>query len=111
VVAQAAALAAIQDQEHIRMTVENNAAQASRMMDCFKTLGIRAIPTNANFIHFEAEENADSLARQMQAEGIIVRSLVPWGIPNGVRVTIGAPQQNERFFEALKKITARVLTR
>ncbi len=40
----------------------------------------------------------------MQAEGIIVRSLVPWGIPNGVRVTIGSPEQNERFFEALKKV-------
>jgi histidinol-phosphate/aromatic aminotransferase/cobyric acid decarboxylase-like protein len=40
----------------------------------------------------------------MQAEGIIVHSLVPWGIPHGVRVTIGTHEQNERFFEALKKV-------
>ncbi|HEV3317152.1 MAG TPA: histidinol-phosphate transaminase [Candidatus Angelobacter sp.] len=104
VVAQAAALAAIQDEEHIRMTVENNTVESSRMMDYFKTLEIRAIPTSANFIYFETEENADALAKQMQAEGIIIRSLVPWGIPRGVRVTIGTHEQNERFFEALKKI-------
>src|SRR5205823_4381801 len=84
VVAQAAALAAIQDEEHIRMTVENNAVEASRMIDSFNTLGIRAIPTSTNFIYFETEEDADTFAKQMQAEGIIIRSLVPWGIPHGV---------------------------
>jgi histidinol-phosphate aminotransferase len=40
----------------------------------------------------------------MQSEGVIVRSLVPWGIPNGVRVTIGTPEQNEQFLAALKKV-------
>src|SRR5579859_1950959 len=104
VVAQAAALAALRDAEHIRMTVENNAVEATRALECFNAQGVIAIPTCANFIYFETKENADPLARKMQAEGIIVRSLVPWGIPNGVRVTIGSPEQNERFFEALKKV-------
>ncbi len=104
VVAQAAALAALRDAEHIRMTVENNAVEATRALECFNAQGVVAIPTCANFIYFETKENADTLARKMQAEGIIVRSLVPWGIPNGVRVTIGSPEQNERFFEALKKV-------
>ena len=40
----------------------------------------------------------------MQSEGVIVRSLVPWGIPNGIRVTIGTPEQNQQFLAALKKI-------
>ncbi|HEV2963200.1 MAG TPA: histidinol-phosphate transaminase [Candidatus Angelobacter sp.] len=104
IVAQAAALAAIQDHGHIRMTVENNAGEAARMMENFNTLGVRAIPTNANFFYFETPENADCLTKRMQTEGVIVRSLVPWSIPNGIRVTIGTPEQNERFFEAMKKV-------
>ena len=40
----------------------------------------------------------------MQAEGIIIRSLVPWGSPNALRVTIGTPEQNERFIDAFKVV-------
>src|SRR5205807_800281 len=104
VVAEAAALAALRDEEHIRLTVENNAAGAARLMELFEALGIHAIPTSANFIYFETAENANAVAQRIQAQGIIVRSLVPLGIPNGLRVTIGAPDQNERFSEVLKTI-------
>ena len=111
VVAQAAALAAIQDENHVRRTVENNAREASRMMKSFNKMGVLALPTTANFFYFETAENADCLAHRLEQEGIIVRSLVPWGIPNGIRVTIGLPDQNERFFEALRKSLAQVVGR
>ena len=104
VAAQAAALAALRDHEHIRMTVENNAREAARMTDRFNDLGIPVLPTSGNFFYFETGENSDALAVRMQTEGVIIRSLVPWGLPNGIRVTIGLPEQNERFFEALKKV-------
>lgn len=106
VLAQAAGLAAIQDADHVRRTLENNGAGAEWLMSRLAELGLRAIPTNANFIYFETEEHADELTQRMQAEGIIVRSLVPWGIPNGIRVTIGTPEDNARFLEALKKAIA-----
>jgi histidinol-phosphate/aromatic aminotransferase/cobyric acid decarboxylase-like protein len=41
---------------------------------------------------------------------VIVRSLVPWGIPNGIRVTVGTPGQNEKFAEALKKLVRQPVT-
>ena len=104
VAAEAAALAAIQDEAHIRMTAENNAVGADRLMEMLNEIGVHAIPTSANFIYFETEENANTLARRVQEQGIIIRSLVPWGIPNGLRVTIGLPEQNERFFAVLKKV-------
>ena len=47
----------------------------------------------------------------MQAEGVIIRPLGPWGIPNGVRITVGTPEQNERFFQALKSGLQRPLIR
>ncbi|HEV3040809.1 MAG TPA: histidinol-phosphate transaminase [Candidatus Angelobacter sp.] len=104
IAAQAAAVAAIRDRQHIRMTVENNAREAARMRERFNDMAIHALPTNGNFFYFETEGNSDALAARMQTEGVIIRSLVPWGLPNGIRVTIGLPEQNERFFEALKKV-------
>ena len=104
VVAEAAGLAAIRDEGHIRRTVENNAAGAAWLMPHFAELGLRAVPTNGNFIYFEVDEDADAFSKRMQAEGVIVRPLVSWGIPNGMRVTIGTPEQNERFVQALRKV-------
>lgn len=110
VVAEAAGLAAIRDEAHIRKTVENNAVGASWLMERFAEIGIRAIPTSANFICFTVDEDAGAFARRMQAEGVIVRSLVPWGIPNAIRVSIGTPEQNETFVRALKKVVRQTVT-
>jgi histidinol-phosphate aminotransferase len=111
VVAEAAGLAAIRDEGHILRTVENNAAGAEWLMPYFAELGLRAVPTSANFIYFEVDESATEFAKRIQAEGIIVRSLVPWGIPNGIRVTIGTPEQNEAFVRALKRVVRPALAR
>ncbi|MGZ4860194.1 MAG: histidinol-phosphate transaminase [Candidatus Angelobacter sp.] len=110
VVAEAAGLAAIRDVDHIRKTVENNAAGAAWLLERFKELGIEAVPTNANFIYFTVDEDANAFTKRMQAEGVIVRSLVPWGAPNAVRVSIGTPEQNETFFRALKKVVRQTVT-
>jgi histidinol-phosphate aminotransferase len=110
VVAEAAGLAAIRDEAHIRKTVENNAAGAAWLMPYFAELGLRAVPTSANFIYFEIDEDANVFAKRMQAEGVIVRSLVPWGIRNGIRVTVGTPEQNEMFVKTLKKVVRQPVT-
>ncbi|HKW77254.1 MAG TPA: histidinol-phosphate transaminase [Terriglobales bacterium] len=109
-IAQAAGLAAIRDQEHVRRTVENNAAGAAWLMPRLRELGVPAVETSANFIYFEVEEDANAFSQRMQAEGVIVRSLVPWGIPNGIRVTIGTPDQNQKFVQALKKLVRQPVT-
>jgi histidinol-phosphate aminotransferase len=110
VVAEAAGLAAIRDEGHIRKTVENNAMGAAWLMERFHELGVKAIPTSANFIYFSVDEDANAFSKRMQAEGVIVRSLVPWGAPNAIRVSIGTPEQNETFFRALKKLVRQTVT-
>ena len=110
VVAEAAGLAAIRDVDHIRKTVENNAVGAAWLMERFKELGIQAVPTSANFIYFSMDEDANAFAARMQTEGVIVRSLVSWGAPNAVRVSIGTPDQNETFARALKKVVRQTVT-
>lgn len=105
VTAEAGALAAIQDTGHIRRTVENNAMGAAWLMEQLSELRIPAAPTSANFIYVEAGDDANNFARRMQAEGIIIRSLAPWSIPRGLRITIGTPEQNQRLVDALRVAT------
>jgi len=102
VTAEAGALAALRDEAHIRRTVENNAVGAAWLLEQMAEIKIRAVPTWTNFIHLDISDNANEAAKRMQAEGVLVRSLVPWGSPNSLRVTVGTPEQNERFVEALK---------
>ncbi|HYN15856.1 MAG TPA: histidinol-phosphate transaminase [Terriglobales bacterium] len=103
--AEAAALAALDDQEHFCKTIANNRRGAEFLMNKLSEMGYRPIPTFANFIFFDAGEDAAALGKRLQAGGIIVRPLGPWGIPTAIRVTIGKPEQNEQFIAVLSRAT------
>jgi histidinol-phosphate aminotransferase len=102
--AEAAAVAAMDDLEHVRKAVENNETGAAWLTAQLEQLGVRAIPTSANFIYFDLGKNEDAaaVAKGIQANGVIVRSLGAWGAPSAIRVTIGTPDQNQKFITALK---------
>ncbi len=108
-IGQAAALAALDDKEHIRRTVENNRGGAEWLSARLREMGYRPVPTWANFIFFDAGEDAGALAKRIEAEGVIVRPMGPWGIPNAIRVTIGTPEQNQIFVNALSRARERTL--
>lgn len=110
-VAEAAALAALDDTEHVRKTIENNDRGVTFLTQKLKELGFHPVPTWANFLYFDAGLDAPALCKRIQAEGVIVRSLVPWGIPTAIRVTVGTPEQNERFVAALAKAAAQTPVR
>ena len=104
VVAQAAALAALGDEAHIHKALENNAEQSNLLSDGISSLGYRVIPTWANFLYCEPGEDAASVAKRLQAEGVIIRPLGPWGAPTAIRVTVGTPEQNQIFLKAFRKV-------
>ncbi len=104
--AQAAAMAALEDEAHISKTVENNVAGAKFLTEQISDLGFRVLPTFANFLYVELGDDAVSAARRFEAEGVIIRPLKVWGAPTAIRVTIGTPEQNRRFVAALKKVMA-----
>ncbi|MGH9580733.1 MAG: histidinol-phosphate transaminase [Terriglobales bacterium] len=110
-VAEAAALAALDDEAHVQRSVESNAAGVAWLQAKLREMGVRAVPTTANFIYFDAGEDAAPLARRIQAEGVIVRPMNAWGAPNALRVTVGTPEQNELFISALRKTLARAAVR
>jgi histidinol-phosphate aminotransferase len=102
--AQAAALAALDDHDHIQKTLTNNTGQAERLIAGIAELGYHPAPTWANFVYCELGDEAAAVAKRLQAEGIIVRPLAPWGAPTAIRITIGTPEQNDIFLKAFKKV-------
>src|SRR6202050_4345348 len=103
-VAQAAAVAALEDHHHVQRVVENNAAQAQVLAQGLAALGYRVVPTAANFLFCDLGENALALASRLQDEGVAVRPLGQWGAPNCIRVTIGTPEQNKVFLQASRRL-------
>lgn len=107
-IAEAGAVAALEDDKHIRLSLENNAAGAQWLTERLTEMGVRVVPTWANFLFLDVNEDAALVAKRLQDEGVIVRPLTgTWGAPQAIRVTIGTPEQNERFLAALKTVMER----
>ncbi len=106
---EAAALAALADAGHIQRAVEANAAEAKLLTLATSDMGIRVTPTWTNFLFCRLGEEAASLCRTLQEDGIIVRHMSgSWGAPDAFRVTIGTPEQNQQFLGALKQAMSRI---
>jgi histidinol-phosphate aminotransferase len=105
-VAQAAALAALDDFKHVQRVVENNAIESRNLGKELSALGFRVGPTSANFLFCDVRETAAGFASRLQQAGVAVRPLASWGAPNHVRITIGRPEQNRAFLQAARRITS-----
>jgi histidinol-phosphate aminotransferase len=102
-VAQVAAMAALDDEYHIQRVVQNNALQSRVLSQELSALGYRVVPTAANFVFCNLGEDAAAFANCLQDEGVAVRPLASWGDPNCIRVTIGTPEQNQAFLQAVRR--------
>jgi histidinol-phosphate aminotransferase len=107
-VAQAAAMAALDDPQHIQRVVENNVTQSRVLSEGLAALGYRVVPTSANFVFCALGEDAAALANRLREDGVAVRPMGPWGAPNCIRVTIGTPEQNQAFLQAVRRLRTRV---
>jgi histidinol-phosphate aminotransferase len=106
---EAGALAALADTGHVQRAVRTNAAEAKLLTQAISDMGIRVTPTWANFLFCRVGEDAASLCRALQDNGVIVRQMSgPWGAPEAFRVTIGTPEQNQQFLGALKRAVSRI---
>lgn len=110
-VAEAGAIAALKDKAHIRLSLERNAEGVGYLVPRLREMGFRVVQPSANFVYFETSEDPTQLARRVQNEGCIIRSLVPWGIPNGLRVSVGTPEQNRIAIEILGRVLRAVPVR
>jgi histidinol-phosphate aminotransferase len=110
-VAQVGAMAALEDDVHIRKTLRNNSEQAERLIAKMTGLGYHPVPTWGNFLYCDLSDEAAPVATRLQAEGVIVRPLGPWGAPSAIRISIGTPEQNDIFLNAFRKVMERASVR
>lgn len=103
--AQVAARAALEDTAHLARSVELNAAEMERVSTACRALGLGVNPSVGNFLLVDMGAPAQPLFDAMLHEGVIVRPVANYGLPNHLRISIGLPAENERLMVALKKVT------
>jgi histidinol-phosphate aminotransferase len=101
--AQIAAIAGLDDKEHVARTLAVNAAGIEYLEREFKRLGIDFVPTNANFILAEVRDGA-RVFNGLLKHGVIVRPMGGYGLPGHVRISVGLESENRRLIGALEQV-------
>ncbi|MCE5387053.1 MAG: histidinol-phosphate transaminase [Acidithiobacillus sp.] len=102
--AQEAALAALFDDEHLQATIENNNKGLQRLQQGLQELGLTTLPAAGNFITFLVPGRGAEVYDALLRKGVIIRPLRAYGLPDHLRVSVGLPEQNERFLQSLGEV-------
>jgi len=102
--AEIAAVAALDDFEHVERTLEHNREGAEYLERELEALGIEVWPTDTNFMLIRVGDSGAAAYEALLREGVIVRPLPGTGLDQHVRVTIGTAEENERLVKALRRL-------
>ena len=100
--ALAAAAAALDDSEFVDASYELNRRGMAQIVARLESKGLEYIPSYGNFVTFRAGDGA-AVNRKLLEQGVIVRPIGGYGLPEWLRVTIGSEPENARFLEALEQ--------
>lgn len=101
--AQTAAIASLQDTEFVQRVVAINRVGREHLYLGFESLGLTYLPSHANFVLVKVGDAA-RINQELLKQGVIVRPVLNYGLPEWLRVTVGIREQNERFLAVLKRI-------
>ncbi len=101
--AQSAAIASLDDTEHVTKSVAMNNAGKQFLQQAFDDMQLAHLPTMGNFISVNVKQNGAALYDRLLQQGVIVRPVANYDMPEYLRVTIGTQPQNERFIDTLKQ--------
>lgn len=99
--AQVAGVAALEDDEFLARSRETVAAGREQLYQGLGRLGVKFVPSEANFVLVDLEREAGPLYERLLQEGVVVRPMAGWGLPDAVRVSVGTAEENEVFLRAL----------
>ncbi|MDA8390436.1 MAG: histidinol-phosphate transaminase [Gammaproteobacteria bacterium] len=102
--AQAAAVAALADQDYMRMVVARSNEAREAMRAQLAARGLPVLPSAGNFLCVEVGDGG-AFYQALLRRGVIVRPLGPYGMSRHIRVTMGTPAENDRFLQALDAVT------
>ncbi len=105
--AQAAALAALGDEKHVKEVLLANEEGKAFLYGEFERLGIDYVPTQANFIFVDFKRDSQEIYHALLREGMIIRPGSIWDYPTSARITIGTMDENRRFIEKLEGVLRR----
>lgn len=101
---QIAAVAALDDQEHVMKSIELNREQRRRLHGDLQRLGPNVVPSQANFLYVDFGRPARPLYQRLLEHGVIIRPF--GGLPNCARITVGTAAENDRLVRALTEVLA-----
>lgn len=101
-----AAVAALGDQDFVAQSRRSNAEGMAQLIDGLKAMGLGWIPSRGNFLAIELGRAGLPVYDALLRQGVIVRPVANYGMPDFLRVTIGSAAENERFLAALKAVLA-----
>jgi len=106
--ARAAACAALADQHHVEHSRKLNLEQRQALEHGLDELGLEWLPSQGNFLSFALPGDAEPFHQGLLQEKVIVRPLVEYEMPRHLRVSVGLPEENQRFLQALAQVLQRV---
>ena len=103
--AQAAGIGALADKEFLYRTLELNSRAIRYLTAAFRELGLTVVPSEANFLMLvlDSEEQASGLVQDFLRQGIVLRHLKPFGLPNCIRISTGTDEQNRICVNAFQE--------
>lgn len=104
--AEAAAVAALADEQHLQHSIELNCSGLQQYYAAFNEMGLAYIPSAANFISVEVGDDGRAVYNALLREGVIVRPVDNYGMPRYLRITVGTSNENSRAIAALRKVLA-----
>jgi histidinol-phosphate aminotransferase len=102
--AQAGALAALDDREHVERCITTNAIERKRLSEGLTKLGLRPIPSETNFIFMDVGPEAKDICDELLRLGVIVRPLAWMGFSEAIRISVGTAEENDKCLAAMGQI-------
>ncbi|MBW1996450.1 MAG: histidinol-phosphate transaminase [Deltaproteobacteria bacterium] len=103
-VGQQAALASLQNDDFKMRSAEVNNRNKEVLFNKLRDLGMNPVPSHANFILFFPGKDINEVNERLLREGVVIRPLKAFGVPDGMRVTVGFEEDNDFFIEKLRRV-------
>lgn len=99
-----AAEVVLDDHDYLQRAIEVNAQGMQQLVEFCRSEGFNFIPSHGNFLTIEVGANAADIYQRLLHEGVIVRPVAGYELPNHLRVSIGLPEENQAFIDAMRNI-------
>lgn len=106
--AQVAAIAALDDEDYIKKSQQLTWDGLDQIYLGLENLGLKYLPSQANFVLFDTQREAQPVYEQLLRKGLILRPVGNYGLPNHLRWTVGLADENQIILEALKEVLPKV---